>query len=181
MRSIGWSSRCRTPVLHPAHGRGLLAYRLPPTCPLPPCLCPLLSPHAHAHPQGHFKELESILRLLENGAAAEAPLEDAAPDPDPAAMASEGRRQTFLFSATLMLPPKARESNAKAVARHKSTSGAASTVDKLLRMIQFQSQLKVCLEHAHTHTHVRTDPHPPARTRIRACTRTRAHAHAQFT
>ena len=98
--------------------------------------------------QGKFRELQSILRLMDNdttggkstsqadGAQGSAPeaatTAGTADDGDGAEGGHDGvRRQTFLFSATLMLPPKAREANAKKLAKHKATS-TDSTMDKLL-------------------------------------------------
>ena len=157
--------------------------------------------------QGHFKELESLLRMLENlkpaaaegkggapahkgkrgkgrSGVADAPMAQEEGDDEMASQDDEGseeeeaaeggdgevedddeeeeggggggraaskggeaaaggvRRQTFLFSATLMLPPAAREANAKRVARHK-VAGGHSTMDKLLRMLRFRNTLKV--------------------------------------
>ena len=51
-------------------------------------------------------------------------------------------RQTFLFSATLMLPPAAREINAKRLKRHQAVK-PDSTMDKLLRTVKFQNAMKV--------------------------------------
>jgi hypothetical protein len=83
-----------------------------------------------ADEQGHFKELESLLRLLEqpkpdDDVAAAPPEEDEedgaivlAEDGD-ASGGSGSHRQTFLFSATLMLPPKARDAYAKRLLKRK--------------------------------------------------------------
>ena len=54
------------------------------------------------------------------------------------------KRQTFLFSATLMLPPKARESNAKRLTKQKpGSSGGAGAMDSVMRTIVFHNPLKV--------------------------------------
>jgi len=109
--------------------------------------------------QGHFRELQSILRLLENeqlmdssNASGAAPVGDGEGNGNDSHDESHGgdsgtdptsaRRQTFLFSATLMLPPKAREANAKRLSQRKATP-KDSTMDKLLRMIEFRNQMKV--------------------------------------
>ena len=80
--------------------------------------------------QGHFKELESLLRLLEqpkpdDDVAAAPPEEEEeedaivlAEDADTSG-GSGSHRQTFLFSATLMLPPKARDAYAKRLQKRK--------------------------------------------------------------
>ena len=59
--------------------------------------------------------------------------------------ASKRGRQTFLFSATLMLPPAARESSAARLAKNKPLADAqkGSTMDSLLRQVVFRNSLKV--------------------------------------
>ena len=98
---------------------------------------------------GHFKELQNILRLLEQTAmSGEEPSAEPAAEPDAEPDAAEpaepgaASRQTLLFSATLMLPPNAREANAKRLASRKPLS-TDSTMDKLLRMVVFRQKLKV--------------------------------------
>jgi len=86
---------------------------------------------------GHYKELESILLRFEISAAAEEDGSDAAAPPRVGA-----GRQTFLFSATLMLPPAAREMNAHRLKKHKAIA-PDSTMDKLLRTIKFHNTMKV--------------------------------------
>ena len=53
------------------------------------------------------------------------------------------KRQTFLFSATLMLPPGAKEANAKKILSHKPMG--TSTMDNLLKKIVFKNQTKVLI------------------------------------
>ena len=113
---------------------------------------------------GHFKELDNILQLLQQksngGSGVEG--EEAADDGDAAgaAGAAEGGgatggggggkaaarqtspRQIFLFSATLMLPPNAKESNAKKLKAHKAIK-SHSTMERLLSKLTFQNALKV--------------------------------------
>lgn len=115
--------------------------------------------------QGHFRELESILRLLDDagdggtsesgadaagdaqgGAVALADDDDGGDAAGDGANGSDGlgRRQTFLFSATLMLPPKAREAYAKRLnAKRLNAMPTTSTMDKLLRMVRFTNRLKI--------------------------------------
>ena len=81
--------------------------------------------------QGHFKELESLLRLLEqpkpDDDVAAAPPEEEEEEEDAIVLAEDAdasggsvsHRQTFLFSATLMLPPKARDAYAKRLQKRK--------------------------------------------------------------
>ena len=67
--------------------------------------------------------------------------EEAGEEAARATVAATAPRQTFLFSATLMLPPNAKEMNAKRLAKHKATS-TESTMDQVLRMIVFRNEMK---------------------------------------
>ena len=133
---------------------------------------------------GHFKELRSILALLERRAAQEEmeigaggggeggemdeegeeeddeeeddedEEEDEEEDKEGAAgsevkqeqpastSSAASSRQTFLFSATLMLPPNAKVMNAKRLSKHKATR-TDSTMDQVLRLLVFRNELKV--------------------------------------
>eukprot|EP00965_Chrysotila_dentata_P172939 5707489-Pleurochrysis_carterae.AAC.1 len=51
-------------------------------------------------------------------------------------------RQTLLFSATLMLPPAAREAHAKKIKAHKPIP-TGSAMDTLMRAVPLTQKLKV--------------------------------------
>lgn len=102
-----------------------------------------------ARQAGHYKELESILLRFEQvtHTPSDANVRLAEGDSDGAvgeatAETQSGGRQTFLFSATLMLPPVAREVNAQRLKKHKPLA-SDSTMDKLLRTIKFHNTMKV--------------------------------------
>ena len=105
---------------------------------------------------GHFKELRNILNLLERGTAGvdegdyEAPTPVEFDDGNGAARGGAKKRQTFLFSATLMLPPMGREANAKRLEKHGKApavgggaAGGGGAMDSVMRMIVFRNPLKV--------------------------------------
>ena len=93
---------------------------------------------------GHFQEVTRLLDLLNRPAApAPAPADADANSAAAAASAATGPRQTFLFSATLMLPPAARETHAKRVAQHKPLP-SGSAADSLMQKVAFLNPLKAC-------------------------------------
>ena len=133
---------------------------------------------------GHFRELRSILNLIEKGSRPEdeegfeAPMieevgaehEEGDEEEEEKAEENQGgdsgalKRQTFLFSATLMLPPKAREANAKRIAKHKQPvttpsqgkggggngsngsgngNGGGGAMDSIMKQIVFRNPLKL--------------------------------------
>ena len=98
---------------------------------------------------GHFRELRNILGQVERKVTNDDGAEGFAEEEDTAAAtaaagapSAAAKRQTFLFSATLMLPPNAKEANAKALAKAKPTK-KDSTMDTVLRMLVFRNSLKV--------------------------------------
>ena len=80
---------------------------------------------------GHFKELESILHEISK---LDEQSDDNLDAPDP-------ERQTFLFSATLMLPSNAREFNARFIKKGKSSQDI--TMDTLLQKIKLKKKTKI--------------------------------------
>ena len=111
---------------------------------------------------GHFKELDNILQLLQQrsngGSGVEGEEADTAAGEAAAVGAGEAGaaaggakaaarqtspRQIFLFSATLMLPPNAKEANAKKLKAHKNINKSKSTMEALLAKLKFQNALKV--------------------------------------
>ena len=152
-----------------AVGEGAVALGLKVLQPLPhPSLHP--SPHTLTTlPQvdrmvdaGHFKELDNILQLLQQrsngGSGVEGEEADTAAGEAAAVGAGEAGaaaggakaaarqtspRQIFLFSATLMLPPNAKEANAKKLKAHKNINKSKSTMEALLAKLKFQNALKV--------------------------------------
>lgn len=84
---------------------------------------------------GHYKELGHVIELLQQP---EAPEDDTQEEELPPPI----QRQTFLFSATLMLPQMARELNAKRLKQHKPLR-EGSTMDTLMKAITFLNPIKV--------------------------------------
>ena len=97
---------------------------------------------------GHYRELGHLLGLLAK-AGRDGDDEASGDDDDGggghAEAPAEARRQTLLFSATLMLPAAAREAHAKRLKRHRPLP-EGSTLDTLLRSVVFLNKTKVaCL------------------------------------
>ena len=133
---------------------------------------------------GHFKELDNILQLLQqrsNGGSGvegeEEPAEGEAGGGTVAKAAARqaSPRQIFLFSATLMLPPNAKESNAKKLKAHKAIK-SHSTMERLLSKLKFQNALKARHTQPRAATHSHTPPHTATRRHTQPRAATRRHA-----